>query len=516
MQHGLIGKLLVYFKNLYLIHSQKDFIPILFLSESYSIHDTTMASIALYDFFPAGERDTLNTLFHKKEEQKKYIDSLSEFLSPLSSDQKVNLNIFLLQTIKETTNYGKKRKPIPDKADDWANYDEDMKNRLISYYNQKISDPKTTPYNVFLFICFSVDKKLPPFFTYGQKYLSDLEEFNENILCKYGVISEPGKRAIVELAFRKDGTGNIFALCEYGDMLYYGDSSLGSPNYAEAIRIYEVAAGVKKTKDMETVCHPLALFSLSYIFFNYHRRGKLKNISDIEYLERYTELERVEIAINYSKLSLSFLETGAAYNNLGVISETLSPDLLEKYKLKPAQFYYEKATTYDYVYAYNNLASLEAKLLDNDPEHEMLHLTRCLEYLSHSAADYEPWSANWLGNFYLSGKIRGSDKTYDELINRDLAKEYFFKALQYYIDRNSAWAAANLIVYFPEIYISDIELLYSHIDICLTKGDTGILTFLADMYDIDCIDFINQQHTKWESFCSSFRDSIIKRLSQLS
>ena len=507
MPHGLIGKLLDHFKHVKLIHSQEDFIPTLFSSESYTVHSSTIASIVLYDYFPAGEKDAINNLFENKKKQ--YIESLNNFIAPLSSEQKITLNRFLLETIVETTTYGKKRTPHPDKADEWGEFDTTAKNRLMSYFKQKVTEPKTTPYNISLLIYFSVNKSIPPFFTYGERYWTDLEEFNDKVLCKYGAISEPGKRAIVELAIRRNRVGNIYAICEYADMLYYGDSSLGKPNYAEAIKYYEIAAGVRKAEGMETVCHPLALFSLSFIFYNYHRRGKLKDIPDIDYLEMFSDAERIELAINYARLSLDFLENGAAYNTLGVISEALSTDLLKKYNLKSARYYYEKAASNDYVYAYNNLATLEIQQIDTDSEHEMVHLTRGLEYLSHSADKYEPWSSNFLGKFYLLGELRGRKKIYKDMIDRNLAKNYFLRAIRYYIDRNSAWAAANLIVYFPEMYVDDKELLFSHIDICLTKGNDEILSFIAEVYSIDYAKYISKQQTNWELFRENFRDSIM-------
>lgn len=515
MQHRLIGKLINYVKNLHIIHSQKNFTAFLFHSSEYTVHDTTIASIALYDYFPTGELDTMNNLFNNRANHASYLQSYYQFLLPLSKVQKIEMNSFLLQTIQETIDYGKKRNPNPSKPDDWGIYDLENKNRMITYLEHTCDNSLATPYNLYVYIYYAVNKKFPPFLAYGQQYLSDLEEFNEAVLCKYGVVSEPGKRAIIELALRRknpDTPGNLFALCEYADMLYYGDNILGKPNYPEAIKIYRTAAGLNNVQGMETVCHPLALFSLSYIFYNYHRRGKLKNIPDIEYLEKYTDLERIEIAILYSKQSLSIMKTGAAYNNLGVISENLSADLVEKYSLLPAQNYYQKATEYNYVYAYNNLATQEIKALNSDPDHEMLHLNNCIQYLSKAAESLEPWASNWLGNFYLSGKVRYSNKIYKNVINRDLAKKYFFKALDYHIDRNSAWAAANLIVYFPDIYIQNKYLLFTHIDICLTKGNDEVLEFLAKSYNIDCTNFIHQQTVKWETFCYNFRNSIINKL----
>lgn len=509
MEHGLIGELIIQLKKIYLIHSQKEFLPILFLSDYYSVHDSTMASISLYDFYPAGEKETLNHLFSNKRSE--YLQTLTNFLSPLSNTQKIKLNYFLYKKISTTNHYGQKRNPDPNKPDDWGAFDSEIAQQLKDYYSQKKDDPETTAYNIYLFIYYSVNKKTPSYFSYGQKYQSDLDEFNEQVVCKYGVNSEPGKRAIMELAFKDDGTSNVFALCEYGDMLYYGSGDfISSPNYSEAIKIYEIAAGIRKTQNMETVCHPLALFSLSYIFYNYHRRGILKNIENIDYLDDFSEIERLELAIHYSKLSLSFLKNGATYNNLGVISASLTKKEREQYHLKAPSEYYQIAITHHYIYAYNNLAMSEVDLIEKDPENELTHLSKCIEYLTYAVQKHEPWSANWLGNFYLFGIVRNINKKYEQYIDLDKAKEYFLSAIQYHIDQNSAWAATNLLLYFPTIYEKNMDLLNHHLNICLTRGSSEILNIISKKYGMDCSDFLEKNKSDWTIFCANLKKTVLE------
>ncbi len=102
--------------------------------------------------------------------------------------------------------------------------------------------------------------------------------------------------------------------------------TLHTPDYPKAIEIYQIASGLQKAEGSENFCHPLALFSLAYIYFNYHRRGYLKDVPNIDILEPMTPEERLEKSILYCNLSIAFYPNGLSYNNLRNISNSLSPE----------------------------------------------------------------------------------------------------------------------------------------------------------------------------------------------
>ena len=95
-----------------------------------------------------------------------------------------------------------------------------------------------------------------------------------------------------------------------------------------------------------------------------------------------------------------------------------------------------------------------------DPGELSAAIDRYVEYLKMSADRYEPYAANRLGLFYMTGEITGKGGTsrHKDYFNSALAKEYFNKATVC-PDANSAWAFFNLIKYFHKDYDNDIEHL---------------------------------------------------------
>lgn len=93
------------------------------------------------------------------------------------------------------------------------------------------------------------------------------------------------------------------------------------------------------------------------------------------------------------------------------------------------------------------------------------HVNEYVRYLKLSADKYEPYAANRLGLFYMTGEINnGRGKiNYRSQTDSALAKTYFLKATVY-PDANSAWAYFNLIKYFHRDYDKDIALLNEHMD----------------------------------------------------
>ncbi len=94
------------------------------------------------------------------------------------------------------------------------------------------------------------------------------------------------------------------------------------------------------------------------------------------------------------------------------------------------------------------------------------HVNAFVHYLTISADRYEPYAANRLGLFYMTGEVRSSSGDTVHLhdyINIPFAKKYFQKALVY-PDANSAWAYFNLIKYFHKDYDTNIDLLNEHME----------------------------------------------------
>ena len=85
--------------------------------------------------------------------------------------------------------------------------------------------------------------------------------------------------------------------------------------------------------------------------------------------------------------------------------------------------------------------------------------------LTMAADKYEPYAANRLGLFYITGEIKsaGGKAVFREYVDFPRAKEYFKKACVC-PDVHSAWAYYNLLKYFPKDYERDIALMNEHMD----------------------------------------------------
>ena len=107
--------------------------------------------------------------------------------------------------------------------------------------------------------------------------------------------------------------------------------------------------------------------------------------------------------------------------------------------------------------------------------------------LKGQADQFEPWAANKLGLFYLTGTVK-SRKTQETLtfdrIDRNLSYEYFEKAVQYYFDSNSGWAYANMIVNFPKKYIADEDYskLKSHLEKLVKIHNEEAINYVRDNF----------------------------------
>ncbi|MCR5687283.1 MAG: hypothetical protein K6G58_04615 [Lachnospiraceae bacterium] len=301
-------------------------------------------------------------------------------------------------------------------------------------------------------------------FTCNNTYKADEQILNETVFEKYGYSSPSSERETICLAL----TGNRAALKSYADLLFYRKIRCRN-NYRKAFPLYCEAAGIDFTPEGITCSGdgtPLAFYVIGYYLVNYRCESVLKKCELIEEIENLTRNERLSLALDLAKATLSACKSPAAVNLIGRIIKEC-PALSEKLEEDAtAEDYFEDAAEGGYIYACNNLAAKEADLIVKGEGDIDEHARSYIHYLTISADRYEPYAANRLGLFYMTGEVRASsgDKVYlHDYINIPFAKKYFNKATVY-PDSNSAWAYFNLIKYFHKDYDTDIELLNEHMD----------------------------------------------------
>lgn len=300
--------------------------------------------------------------------------------------------------------------------------------------------------------------------TCNNTYKVDERILNESVFEKYGYSSPSSEREIICLAL----AGNKAALKSYADLLFYNKINCRE-NYKKAFPLYCEAACIKFTGS-EIECSgdgtPLAYYVIGYYLVNYRSESILKRCETIDEIENLTREERLSLALELAKATLSACKSPAAVNLIGrIISEI--PSLAHKLdEPMTAEECFENAAEDGYVYACNNLAAREADMIVRGTGDVDAHINSFIHYMTISADRYEPYAANRLGLFYMTGEIRSTsgDKVhFHDYINTAFAKKYFMKATVY-PDRNSAWAYFNLIKYFHKDYDSNIDLLNEHMD----------------------------------------------------
>ncbi len=227
----------------------------------------------------------------------------------------------------------------------------------------------------------------------------------------------------------------------------------------------------------------------------------MKECELIEVIDRMSLTERFQTALELAASCLNYVDSAGAVNLIGRILHEVSEDEELFSALKPviekniadrvfvkiplkveacsdiqkcsavAEQFFLTAAKLGYVYASNNLAVREAERIvavsrENKEDPSIGEsISRYIEYLKLSADKYEPYAANRLGLFYITGEVRGISGSYSDrsYIDTALAKEYFIRATVY-PNENSAWAFFNLIKYFHKDYDNNLELLNEHMD----------------------------------------------------
>ena len=331
-------------------------------------------------------------------------------------------------------------------------------------------------------------------------YEADMNEYMEKIVRKYGIASQSAEREIMYMA----DLGNKVAAKLYADMVFYKKILRRNP-YKEALKLYLRSAGITIAENGRWSCspdsYPLSFWNIGYYLVNYRKSSFLEKSESIDIIDSMSYVERLKTALELAATCITYIDAPGAVNLVGrilleagsdeetfkalkpVINRCIEERDFDRISLrsgscgstaeclKQADAFFTAAAVAGYVYACNNLAAREAKniiKLDKegaDDETIVEAVARYQEYLRLSADKYEPYAANRLGLFYMTGEIESEGRRIarKENIDQAKAKEYFKKATQY-PDANSAWAFFNLIKYFHKDYDNNIELMNEHMD----------------------------------------------------
>ncbi len=337
------------------------------------------------------------------------------------------------------------------------------------------------------------------FFSDGS-YKKDLRVYSEGVLEKYGISTPTAEREIMYMS----DSGNTVTSKLYADLIFNRKILRRYP-YREAFELYKRSAGISISESGEWQCsgvsYPLAFWEIGYYLVNYRNSSFLKKCEDIPEIDAMSHTERLETAFELSTACIRNVDSAAAVNLIArILSEASETEELFK-RLQPvfkeelgeplfqelypgaydcetmegcaatAESFFEAAAREGYVYACNNLAAREAERAvaiggESPDSPELKEVVEAyVRHLKSSADRYEPYAANRLGLFYVTGEISGTSgkivcKNY---VNRSAAREYFLKATVY-PDTNSAWAFFNLIKYFQKDFDDDIEKMNEYMD----------------------------------------------------
>ena len=335
-------------------------------------------------------------------------------------------------------------------------------------------------------------------FKCNNKYEEYLKQYEKNIMGRFGVSSPSAEREIICMADQ----GNSVSCKLYADMIFY-NKIIRKNRYGDAFKLYLKSAGITVDESGEWKCsedaYPLSFWIIGYYLVNYRRETILQKCDEISEIEKMTLAERMENALALAAVSLDYVDAPGAINLIGRILYEISEDKelfeqlhetvseymaghsfdrinmtmseitsAEEYRDLAGQFFV-KAAEEGYVYGCNSLAAKEAaKIIDAFEEKSAKiddYIKNYISYLKLAADRLEPYAANRLGLFYMTGEIKSGDREarFRDYTDRAKAKEYFIKATQY-PDANAAWGYFNLIKYFYNDYDNNIELMNEHMD----------------------------------------------------
>jgi len=486
--HGIIGHLIKKLKAMRLIANQAEFFALFYPEAHTHPFENNFAATSnavKYDYFSENTYNDISAQLKDADEFKQHLFRLNGMAEVNENSNEIAsfLN-YMHPVIVNTTTYARTRidkKNSSAKKSAFTEFNASYHTEISNYFASASVSVPLTQY-IYLAIHWGVLKTLPTSFSFETNYKNQLNEFNEKVVCKYGVNSVPGRRAIMRLA-----STNMFAMYEAGNFYYYGNTESHIPDYNKALDYFRKSAGLGLDETIDNAhCNPLSLWVISYMYFNYHFRLDLKDVDMIYEIERLDRETRIKFSIRYCKEAIARNGCVPAINMLGLISDTLDEDARFKHSLKAPEHYFLEAAEADYVYAYNNLATLvKRSVYHSEGEEQLAHLDHYLSCLDSASKGFETWASNRLGLFYLTGKPEpGNDPLcFPDYIDRTKARTYFERATENYTDINSAWAYANLMVYFPEKYEKHLELLEQHLVYCCDLYSLAPLKFLCEHFD---------------------------------
>lgn len=295
---------------------------------------------------------------------------------------------------------------------------------------------------------------------------ADREEFNREVLSKYGCTGNPGIYAIYRLANQKKP--NSIAVFEAAELEYYGRGISSKPNYEKAFALYK-----KGCYDLDNF-NPMTAWSYAYMLYNYDKKD-LEGVV-VKKLESLSKQDRKVRAI---KPALMAFECGcpAAANLLGQIVD--DDDIPREYKTnlkRSSTEYYEIASSEGYVFSKNRLSKYwneqSSKAVSQLEKEECLKKAR--SYLKESADLGEPYACNKYASTYLTGNPN----------DIKLALPYFLTAYNLGNVKTREWAAANLIQYY--IKPQNIDDAKSMLNLLSKNGikNNTIKSFYLELVDV--------------------------------
>lgn len=511
---GIIGNLYWELKELSMWNSESDFYEMLGMDEKTvsSYARNTGRKTMYYDYFSPNVYEV-------------FIDDLESNLRKRMIKDKINISKYnkklinitkrkLLYCNKSFTNISKRELIESGKLDEACiSYSKSDLELLRSYYYIYESHGDFVR-NLYLMLYLAITKNLPKELLYGVTYELQLHEFSEKVTKLYGTTSEPATRAILCLADQK----NIIAKYEKAEFYYYGNRRNIPQNIPKAYGLYKEVAGLDVHSDLPqerntNSIHPLALWTLGYILFNYRRdKSELKKCAPIKEIDGWLEskgrLFVIEKAIKYAKFTLDLIECAPSANILGRIALLTDNDLpgIDDLKLTEsllsAEEYFKYAADKGYVYSINNIALLECNKIFTDEVNAKKHLNNYLLYMKSSASQYESWACTELGNFYRTGEIVRwkddfSERTKENKVFKSISSEkalfYYRKASEINLDISSGWSCYNIIMYFSDFVKSEGKL-YEYVVKIADLGEEKIIkrtkNILPKIYGLEYEDIL--------------------------
>lgn len=295
---------------------------------------------------------------------------------------------------------------------------------------------------------------------------ADREEFNREVLSKYGCTGNPGIYAIYRLANQKKP--NSIAVFEAAELEYYGRGISSKPNYEKAFALYK-----KGCYDLDNF-NPMTAWSYAYMLYNYDKKD-LEGVV-VKKLESLSNQDRKVRAIKPALMAFE-CSCPAAANLLGQIVD--DDDIPREYKTnlkRSSTEYYEIASSEGYVFSKNRLSKYwneqSSKAVSQLEKEECLKKAR--SYLKESADLGEPYACNKYASTYLTGNPN----------DIKLALPYFLTAYNLGNVKTREWAAANLIQYY--IKPQNIDDAKSMLNLLSKNGikNNTIKSFYLELVDV--------------------------------